>query len=637
MATDTLPKSAPSSGDPDRPTNKVIPAVLLVSLIFALIFTSIWAVLSILWSTQTEDNQEIKFVFRRLEEAVRPFGDRSASSMVQMLRMGLIVGVPVLFLGLGGLGLWLKRRGRSTPWLVKAGLAASGLGTLYVLYSFLFLFFFRNINAWLFWVPLLLLFSAVFVAYAVGMYVQDGKQVGWLWASFLGLLRISVYGLLVLIFLLPALQTWEKSESFSRVLIALDLSGSMGLSDDMPQENSTRPPRTRLDQVVAFFSRNNGEFFQGKDDKKGLLNANPVYLYPFGARLDDDAKEFPKNGPSWSESEWNPYVRLELRQWILDELSPSARALVEKSKGFENTQPGDQVQWAVNWFKESDIIQQLDAKDGKDEERKRPEGFSQRDIELLTKKRDNLTKKLEARQQIAAGTNYPDALLGLTTRESNNMIAGVIVIGDGQSNQGSASTLAEALNRFHNLKVPIFTVAVGEVREQINIRITDLQVPEMSPPDEKFPVRIIVEGEGLADQEFNGWLDMFKPGQDPSRDKPAHTLPIKGKFKAGGGVPHGQVELVIDPASPEMATVRKTGPTAPPNRNSRKANGNSAPASPRPRARRLRAGNTSAKCRRRSSWSSGRCGFCFFPGAPARSTSSAAGSSPTRPTRNGPS
>ena len=70
----------------------------------------------------------------------------------------------------------------------------------------------------------------------------------------------------------------------------------MGLSDDMPQENSTRPPRTRLDQLVAFFSRNDGEFFKGKDDKKGLLDTNPVFVYPFGGRLDDEAKEFKKGG-----------------------------------------------------------------------------------------------------------------------------------------------------------------------------------------------------------------------------------------------------------------------------------------------------------------------------------------------------
>ena len=511
MATDTLPTPKPAlpAGDPDRPTNQVIPAVLLVGLVATLILTSVWAALTIAWSTQTADNLEIKFVFRRLEENVRPFGEPSTSAAIQTLRLGVIVGVPVLFLGLAAGAFFFRRSGRTTPWLVNAGLAATGLGTLYIAYSLVFLGFFRNINAWLFWIPLLLLYSAIFIGYVVGMYMQDGRSVGWLWASFLGLLRVSVYALLVLVFLLPALQSWEKSESFSRVLVALDLSGSMGLSDEIPLENSTRPPRTRLDQVVALLAKNDGEFFNGKDDRKGLLQTNPVYVYPFGGRLDDEPKEFKKDGKGWSESQWNAYVRLDLRQWILDGLSDAGRETVQKSKGFENNQ-GDAALWATNWFKESGAIGQLT-----DAEDKAP----------LEKKRDGLLKKLEARQQIAAGTNYPDALFGLTTRESNNMIAGVIVIGDGQSNQGSASTLAEALHRFHNLKVPIFTVAIGEVREQIHIRITDLQVPEMSPPDEKFPVRVIVEGEGLADQEFSGSLDMFKPGWTwPATSRPTRSL-----------------------------------------------------------------------------------------------------------------
>lgn len=550
MATDTLSptKPAPAATDPDRPTNKVIPALLLVGLLAALIVSSVWAALWISWKTRMADNEEIKFVFRRLEEAVRPFGDASSAPLVQALRMGLLFGVPILFGGLAAGALVQRRRGRATPWLLRAGLASTGLGTLYIAYSLLFLGLSRNINGWLFWVPLLLLYSTVFIAYAVWMYVQDGRQVGWLWASFLGLLRVSVYALLVLVFLLPALQAWDKSESFSRVLVLLDLSGSMGLSDDPPREDSAQPPRSRLDQVVALFTKGDGEFFKGKGgEKKGLLDANPVYVYAFGGRLDDEAKEFKKDGQPWPESEWNGFVRLDPRQWILDGLSPAGRELVQNSAGFLGTPTSDPAVTITNWFKETGVLEQLSAEDKT----------------LLEKKRDILPKKLEARQQIVAGTNYADALFGLATRESNNMLAGVVVIGDGQSNQGSASTLAEALNRFNNLKVPVFTIAVGDYREQVNIRVTDLQVPEMSPPDEKFPVRVVVEGEGLADQDFACFLDLFKPGQDPAKDKPAHTLPTQGKFKGGSGVPHGQIELVIDPAAPEMASLRKAGDAKP--------------------------------------------------------------------------
>lgn len=538
MATDTLPtpKTAPPPGDPDRPSNKIIPAILLVGLIGTLIFTSVWAVLSITWSTQTADSLEIRFVFRRLEEAVRPFGEPGTSYALQTLRIALMIGVPVLFAGLAALAFALVRLGRSLSWLLKAGLAGGGLGTLYIVYSLVFLSLFRTINAWLFWIPLLLLVSAIFVAYTVWMYIQDGRQVGWLWASFLGLLRVSVYALLILIFLLPALQTWEKSESFSRVLLLLDLSGSMGLSDEMPHENSTQPPRTRLDQVAKLLA--GGSFM------KGLQRTNPVYIYAFGGRLDDEAREI-KGGRALTEAEWRAFCKQDLRQWILDGLSDPGRETVQNSNGFQGG-PADEALWATDWFKTTGAFEQL----------------SPEDKTVLEKKRDGLPKKLETRQQIVAGTNYPDALFGVAAREANNMLAGVVVVGDGQSNQGSASTLTEALNRFRNLNVPVFTVAVGEAREQINIRITDLQVPEMSPPDEAWPVRIVVEGEGLPDKEFDCFLDLFKPGQDSAKDPPAHTIPTKGKFKAGSGVPYSQVELVINPAAPGMEKLRSKDPKA---------------------------------------------------------------------------
>ena len=40
--------------------------------------------------------------------------------------------------------------------------------------------------------------------YVVWMYVRDSRSVGWPWATFLGTLRLAVYGLLTFIFLLPA-------------------------------------------------------------------------------------------------------------------------------------------------------------------------------------------------------------------------------------------------------------------------------------------------------------------------------------------------------------------------------------------------------------------------------------------------
>jgi hypothetical protein len=134
------------------------------------------------------------------------------------------------------------------------------------------------------------------------------------------------------------------------------------------------------------------------------------------------------------------------------------------------------------------------------------------------------------------------------------MLAGMIVFSDGQSNQGSPSTYEGLRRRAADMKVPIFAIGVGDLKPQIMVRITDLQAPEQGPPDEKFMVRVEVDGEGLADKEFEVILDIFKPG-DPKT--PVMQLPGKGKFTAAGGLPHGHVEFVIDPAADEFAALRE--------------------------------------------------------------------------------
>ena len=59
--------------------------------------------------------------------------------------------------------------------------------------------------------------------------------------SLLGSLRAAVYLILAGIFLLPAMQTWERSEKRSRVLVLLDTSPSVAnTSDDLP-EDGTQP------------------------------------------------------------------------------------------------------------------------------------------------------------------------------------------------------------------------------------------------------------------------------------------------------------------------------------------------------------------------------------------------------------
>src|SRR5207248_7349424 len=105
------------------------------------------------------------------------------------------------------------------------------------------------------WLAVLIPVLILGLVYVVWMYSRDSRTVGWAWASFLGLLRSAVYFLLAWIFLLPALQTWEKTETHSKVVLLLDVSGSMGSKDGIPSEAvPVEKLLSRQDEVVRFLS-----------------------------------------------------------------------------------------------------------------------------------------------------------------------------------------------------------------------------------------------------------------------------------------------------------------------------------------------------------------------------------------------
>src|SRR5205085_10198676 len=160
---------------------------------------------------------------------------------------------------------------------------------------------------------------------------------------------------------------------------------------------------------------------------------------------------------------------------------------------------------------------------------------------------DEEKAKLQKRQELYGylvnGTNLGDALLAAVNREANNMVQGIVVFTDGRSTQYSAQAFEELRARARKAKVPIFTVVVGEYRQPIHIRITDLQAPEQARPDDKFPVRVEVDGEGLPDKEVTVTLDVTSPGGQ------TRQLPKTVKFNAGSGaLPHAQAEFEIDAA-----------------------------------------------------------------------------------------
>jgi len=583
MATDTTTPAKPPAltGDPDRPSGKLLPALLLAALLVAL-GAGIYYLVGYLRAVETaaSANAENKLVLRRMTEAVRLFDPVTVFGTPVN---GKLFWLTILFAVTIASAAWLAHR-----YLVKRRPFALG-STLFVaalnlptLVGVILALRARgptlDVDAAFFWTPVLVGVLSLAVVYVVWMYIADARAVGWVWATFLGTLRVAVYVLLAGVFLLPAVQSSEKTESFSRVLLLLDLSGSMGLVDEVIEEDRPTPP-TRLDQVHALLTNVHapqggvtlggrafaaGEIIPPAELAKAtpeqqaalvpfvarLVDKNPVIVYGFGGKLDDDFKEFKKDGPTFSAADWTAWLTMDLKRWLLDELaglSPPALELARKTIDPEPDKPGT-PQWANEWLANGPLpnFDNLAAKV--------EEPVLKKDKELFAAKREKLQKKLDVRQQVLAGTNYGDSVLTALTRESASMIAGIVVVGDGASNQGSPSTYGDLRQRAQNLKVPIFTVGIGELRELLAIRITDLQAPQQAPPDDAFQVRVEVDGEGLVDKEAPVTLDIYRPGEPKT---PALQLNAVGVFKAGG-VPHATVEFKIDPAAPEFAGLTTT-------------------------------------------------------------------------------
>jgi hypothetical protein len=136
------------------------------------------------------------------------------------------------------------------------------------------------------WLAVLIPTLWVAMFYVVWMYIRDGRSIGWFFGTFLALLRISVYAVLTILFLMPAMQVLDESITRFKVIVMFDVSGSMLNKDDIPTDTMPLDKiLSRQDKVLRFLS----------DEQVGFLkklNKNPVALYRFGAALDGAAQNY---------------------------------------------------------------------------------------------------------------------------------------------------------------------------------------------------------------------------------------------------------------------------------------------------------------------------------------------------------
>jgi len=363
------------------------------------------------------------------------------------------------------------------------------------------------------------------------------KSMNVFWATVLSALRINVYGLLAAVFLLPSCQTWERTEKRSRVIILIDISPSMRLSDDIASEPNQKT-QTRIDKVIDLLTDEKIALIQS------LMQQNPVFVYRFGTRLDEETQTFAKGDARWTKPDWDAFTRYDFRAWLLRDLSEPGKQALRGSPAFTSEGAGS-PDWAMDWLK-------------KPIEESFPAGLADADREVLKSNREKLEKRVDVARSIVLGTNVPDSTIAAINRESSNMAQGVIVLTDGRSNLGSDTSFIELKERATREQIPVFTIAVGEDRQTVAITITDIVAPDRTPPDDAFKIAVEADGVNLANQSVEVKLGLFMPGRDPKKDVPDHELSANLTFTPGDP-PHGSVDFVIDPTKlPEALTDAST-------------------------------------------------------------------------------
>ncbi|MEY4790238.1 MAG: hypothetical protein RLZ61_2456, partial [Planctomycetota bacterium] len=321
-------------------------------------------------------------------------------------------------------------------------------------------------SVWLVVLTFVLLLAFVFVGW---MYLRDSRSIGILWAMILGLSRAIVYGLLAFAFLLPAEQTWEQSTARSRVVIAFDASSSMTTTiDDIPSESvPLNKLPTRQEKVIKFLGDSTIDFLGA------LEKTNPVFAYRFGRSLDENFLQFQEGACLTKED------RDKLKEALKDNLIFKSEKLGEEA-------------WQA-WLQPGKLIP---AK----------EGAAESELNRLQ------TMITAGRNKVEAGdfnaTNVVDSVVGILQREMNQMTQGIVVFSDGRSTEGTLQALKDLEERATAARIPIFVVAVGEDRPKVKTEIVDLRVPGRVQPDDRFRVAVEVVGEGLAEKEFQAFLDI---------------------------------------------------------------------------------------------------------------------------------
>ncbi|MDP1952720.1 MAG: hypothetical protein Q8K27_03245, partial [Betaproteobacteria bacterium] len=143
-----------------------------------------------------------------------------------------------------------------------------------------------------------------------------------------------------------------------------------------------------------------------------LLKKNPVTVYRFGARLDDDPGAITTEA-AWARADWDSFVKYDFKPLALKGLTPEGQERVKKATAWNGDDPGT-ADWAIGWAKASETDSGMDQ-------------LNEADQEVLRTNRTKIEKRIDVARAIVQGTAMPDSITAAVNREDTTEFSGLAV------------------------------------------------------------------------------------------------------------------------------------------------------------------------------------------------------------------
>jgi hypothetical protein len=149
-----------------------------------------------------------------------------------------------------------------------------------------------------------------------------------------------------------------------------------------------------------------------------------------------------------------------------------------------------------------------------------------------------------------AETRLGDALRDVVEKERGGPIAGILLLTDGQRNAGSAGraaaqTAAEA-------RIPVFPVGLGLDRRPVNIRVADLEAPARVYPGDRFTLTGFLQAFGLQGRSVK--VNLFSHAGGPGDASKTESFEEQQVIQLGSSSELIPVRFEIAPNEPGRVT-----------------------------------------------------------------------------------